>query len=180
MLPWERQGCVNVIHFHVCNNLVTEWTKNEDFVGEKTSVKMDESEREVKGIRDGSGRIGERTERKKRQDERKKESEALGEEAPPKLLRILRWEETTTNDDENAEVQWDILNDEFKTYFDKSYVPKVIITSGDNPHTRTITFMKELSRMIPNAELFWRNRSAMKKMIEDGKERGYTDVVVIK
>nr|ACO11827.1 Ribosome production factor 1 [Lepeophtheirus salmonis] len=177
----------------------------------RLSVKVEKSEREVdiekqairlSGMKNKLRRVEaykklkrlKKAERKKRQDERKKESEALGEEAPPKLVprtientreydettvKDTPTEETTTNDDENAEVQWDILNDEFKTYFDKSYVPKVIITSGDNPHTRTITFMKELSRMIPNAELFWRNRSAMKKMIEDGKERGYTDVVVI-
>ena len=35
----------------------------------------------------------------------------------------------------DEEVQWDINNDEFKDYFAKSYQPKVLITSADNPHS---------------------------------------------
>ena len=40
--------------------------------------------------------------------------------------------------EQDEEVNWDIANDEFKDYFDKSYVPKVLITTGDNPHSVSI------------------------------------------
>lgn len=58
----------------------------------------------------------------------------------------MREEDETTvqvNDTgaEDEEIDWDINNDEFKDYFDKTYEPKVIITSTDNPHAvRTILF----------------------------------------
>ena len=40
------------------------------------------------------------------------------------------------------QVVYDIDNDEFNSYFNKTYEPKILITSCDNPHTRTIAFMK--------------------------------------
>ena len=45
---------------------------------------------------------------------------------------------TTTTDGEekvDEEVVWDITNDEFKEYFGKTYEPKVLLTSADNPHS---------------------------------------------
>lgn len=86
-------------------------------------------------------------EKKKRQEERKKEAEALGpENAPPKLvpktIESMREADETTvasteapDDQQDEEVIWDIANDEFKDYFNKSYEPKILITSCDNPHT---------------------------------------------
>ena len=83
--------------------------------------------------------------KKKRQEERKKVAEAMGDEAPPKLvpktIESMREADETTVEipasiktengeaaDEAAkddEVLWDIENDEFKAYFDKTYTPKV-------------------------------------------------------
>lgn len=84
-------------------------------------------------------------EKKKRQTERKKTSEALGDAAPPKMIpktieSMREHDETTVamNKDtgpEDEETELDIVNDEFKAYFEKSYEPKVLITSGDNPHS---------------------------------------------
>eukprot|EP00096_Caligus_rogercresseyi_P012409 TRINITY_DN518_c0_g1_i2.p1 TRINITY_DN518_c0_g1~~TRINITY_DN518_c0_g1_i2.p1 ORF type:complete len:417 (-),score=123.46 TRINITY_DN518_c0_g1_i2:51-1301(-) len=194
--------------------------KQTDFSGENTSMALSEKEKDIRkqtirlaGMKNKLRRAEafkklkrlKKVERRKRQVDRKKEAEALGSEAPPKLVprtieNTREADETTVKDvapsaneddeeaggeekeppqEESIEDQWDILNDEFKSYFDKSYVPKVIITSGDNPHSRSITFMKELSRMIPNAELFWRNKSSIKKIIEGGVEREYTDVVIV-
>ena len=88
--------------------------------------------------------------KKKRRQERQKHAEALGpENAPPKLVpktidSIREADETTVivadgdrvpEDQQDEEVNWDIANDEFKDYFSKSYEPKVLITSADNPHS---------------------------------------------
>ena len=127
-------------------------------------------------------------EKKARQEERKKEREELGDEAPPKLVpktidSMREYDETTvggkegTNVDE--EVEEDITNDEFATYFSKSYVPKVLITCSDNPHSRTIAFIKELSRIIPNSEPKWRNKSSIKKMVKDAVKLEFTDIIII-
>ena len=67
----------------------------------------------------------------------------------PKTIDALREKDETTvkiqegerkgeeeeDEDKEDEVAWDIENDEFKDYFSKSYVPKVLITSADNPRS---------------------------------------------
>nr|CAG4650323.1 EOG090X09U6 [Sida crystallina] len=121
--------------------------------------------------------------KKEQQKARKREAEALGDKAPPKqvprTIESTREHDITTVDPADEEVQFDITHDEYESYFSKTYQPKILITSSDNPHTKTIRFIRELTKIIPNTECFWRKRSSVKKMIKSAKERGYTDVVVI-
>ena len=79
----------------------------------------------------------------------------------------------------DEETLWDISNDEYRRYFEKSYEPKVLITSTDNPHSRTIAFMKELSRIIPNSEPRWRRNTSIKKMVKQCESAGFTDVIIV-
>ena len=136
-------------------------------------------------------------EKRTRQDTRRKTAEALGDKAPAK--EVPRTIENTREPDETAvvvvaeddadadnkggledeEVEWDISNDEFKDFFAKAYEPKVLITSGDNPHSRTIAFMRELSRIIPNSEPMWRKNASVKKTVRQSIARGFTDIVVV-
>ena len=127
-------------------------------------------------------------ERKLRQEERKKEREALGDEAPPKLVpktidNMREYDETTVGGkegtEEDEEVEHDIVNDEFSEYFSKSYVPKILITCSDNPHSKTIAFIKELTRIIPNSEPKWRKKSSIKKMVKDATKLEYTDIIIV-
>ena len=127
-------------------------------------------------------------EKKARQEERRKEREALGDEAPPKLVpktidSMREYDETTVGGEEGAEedeeVEQDIVNDEFAEYFSKSYEPKVLITCGDNPHSKTIAFIKELTRMIPNSEPKWRKKTSVKKMVKEAVKLEYTDIIVV-
>ena len=127
-------------------------------------------------------------EKKARQEERKKEREALGDDAPaklvPKTIESMReYDETTVGGnegtEEDEEVEHDIVSDEFASYFTKSYVPKVLITCSDNPHSKTIAFVKELSRIIPNSEPKWRSKASIKKMVKDAVKLEYTDIVII-
>jgi len=128
--------------------------------------------------------------KKKRQEGRKKEAEALGENAPaklvPKTIESMREADETTvasgdapEEKQDEEVNWDIANDEFKHYFDKTYEPKVLITSADNPHSRTIRFVKELTRIIPNSTPLWRKNASIKKTVKQAIANGYTDIMVI-
>jgi len=127
-------------------------------------------------------------EKRARQDARKQEAEALGDEAPPKLVPhtidgMREYDETTVGGkegtEEDEEVEHDISNDEFAEYFAKTYEPKVLITCSDNPHTRTIAFIKELTRMIPNSEPKWRKNSAIKKIVKDSIKLEYTDIIIV-
>lgn len=117
------------------------------------------------------------------QKQRKKEAEELGDKAPPKqiprTIENTREHDITTVDHEDEEVQFDITNDEYAAYFSNTYEPKILITSSDNPHTKTIHFIRELTKIIPNSECRWRHRSSVKKMILAAKERDYTDVIVV-
>jgi len=129
-------------------------------------------------------------EKKQRRDARRKEEEALGDKAPPKqvpkTIESMREADETAvvtgnapQEEQDEEVNWDIANDEFKAYFSKSYEPKILITSADNPHKRTIAFVKELTRIIPNATPFWRKRSSIKKIVKNAIANQYTDIMVV-
>ena len=90
-----------------------------------------------------------------------------------------RTQNVTIEDEEDEEVNWDIENDQFKDYFSKTYEPKVLITSGDNPHSKTISFVKEMTRVVPNASPFWRKNSSIKKMVKQAIANKYTDIVIV-
>lgn len=121
--------------------------------------------------------------KKERQKLRKQEAEVLGDAAPPKqvprTIENTREHDITTVDKDDEEVQFDIKHDEYESFFTHSYEPKILITSSDNPHTKTIHFIRELTKIIPNSECRWRHRSSVKKMIQGAKERDYTDVIVV-
>ena len=130
-------------------------------------------------------------EKRERQQERKRRSEAMGEKAPPRL--IPRTLENTREKDETAvehdegqtnprideEVEWDICNDEFRDYFAKTYEPKVLITCSDNPHSKTMAFIRELARIIPNSEPYFRKNASVKKTVKQAIAKGVTDVIVV-
>nr|CAG4638596.1 EOG090X09U6 [Cyclestheria hislopi] len=121
--------------------------------------------------------------KKELQKKRRKEAEALGDEAPPKLvpktIESTREQDVTAVDEDDEEVQFDLTHDEFESYFSKTYVPKILLTTSDNPHTKTLRFVKELTKIIPHTIARPRRRSSVKKMIKKAKELDFTDVVVI-
>ena len=133
------------------------------------NAEADDDERKIKNISEIKNKIRrneewlklkreKKKEKRARQDARKKEAEALGDDAPAKLVpktidNMREYDETTVGGkegtEEDEEVEHDIGNDEFAEYFAKSYEPKVLITCSDNPHSRTIAFIKD------NCFSFW-------------------------
>nr|XP_045592088.1 probable ribosome production factor 1 [Procambarus clarkii] len=114
---------------------------------------------------------------------KRKELERLGDDAPPKkqphTIESLREKDETMVEEEDEELEHEEATDAFSSYFTKSYVPKVLVTCSDNPHTKTIAFIRELCRMIPDSQPMWRKRSSIKKMINSAKDNGFTDVVIV-
>ncbi|XP_063227266.1 probable ribosome production factor 1 [Bacillus rossius redtenbacheri] len=82
-------------------------------------------------------------------------------------------------DSESEEYQYLLAHDEFSSYYNKTYEPRVVVTFSDNPHTKVRRFGRELCRIIPNSVCLKRNRASVKKMVQSCTERGYTDVVII-
>ncbi|XP_015127181.1 probable ribosome production factor 1 [Diachasma alloeum] len=102
----------------------------------------------------------------------------------PHTIESLREKDETTisgdlDDEENAEIKAELMNDEFAAYYRKDYEPKVLITYCDNPTRKTRIFGRELTRIIPNSLSLYRNRSGVKKMVKSATARGFTDIIVI-
>lgn len=83
------------------------------------------------------------------------------------------------NDEDNEELRKELELDDFSSFYERSYAPKVLITFADNPVTRTRRFGLELSRIFPNALVKIRNRSSVKKICKSASREGFTDVVII-
>lgn len=97
----------------------------------------------------------------------------------PRTIESTREPDETMVDPEDEEVKIDESLDEMSSYFRKEIVPKILITTSDNPHTKTIRFCRELKQTIPNAEFRWRNRSSVKKMVKAAIARDYTDILIV-
>ncbi|XP_075229419.1 putative ribosome production factor 1 isoform X2 [Lycorma delicatula] len=129
----------------------------------------------------------ERREKKKlKKNERKKRKMAGEEPKIPRTIENTREKDDTILDPENEEdlerieeMNLDINTDEYASYFQMDYEPKVLITYSDNPLQKTRTFGVELSRVIPNSVSLYRSRASIKKIVESAKQRGFTDVIVI-
>nr|XP_053643436.1 probable ribosome production factor 1 [Cherax quadricarinatus] len=126
--------------------------------------------------------------RKQRIKEKKEQRKAakLGKLPPkkqpkkqPHTIESLREKDVTMVEEEDEELDQEEATDAFSSYFTKSYVPKVLVTCSDNPHTKTIAFIRELCRMIPDAKPMWRKRSRIEKIIKTATENGFTDVVIV-
>ncbi|KAL4692163.1 hypothetical protein H8959_015973 [Pygathrix nigripes] len=113
----------------------------------------------------------------------KKEREALGDKAPPKpvpkTIDNQRVYDETTVDPNDEEVAYDESTDEFASYFNKQTSPKILITTSDRPHGRTVRLCEQLSTVIPNSHVYYRRGLALKKIIPQCIAREFTDLIVI-
>jgi len=122
-------------------------------------------------------------------ESRERERKILGDKAPPKeipkTLDNTREKDVTVlktgeNGEVDEEVEKDLTQDEFSTYFERSYVPKVLITSSEQCHKKTAAFCRELELIIPNSEFVWRRHgTSVKKMVEEAKEMKYSDILIV-
>ncbi|XP_067624283.1 probable ribosome production factor 1 [Eurosta solidaginis] len=121
--------------------------------------------------------------RKKKMQERRARRKAGKPANPGHTIESLREKDQTTitnlDDSDNEELRRELQVDDFSSYFERSYEPKVLITYADNPVTKTRKFGLELSRIFPNALVKIRNRSSVKNICKSGIREEYTDVVII-
>ncbi|XP_038067983.1 ribosome production factor 1-like [Patiria miniata] len=114
---------------------------------------------------------------------KKMERKALGDKAPPKkapkTIENMRVYDETMVDPQDEEVAHDEEHDEMASYFNRETQPKVLITASDVTRFKCKLFCRQLQTCIPNSEVFARRRSALKKVIPQAIERGFTDLIVI-
>lgn len=120
---------------------------------------------------------------KKKMQERRARRKAGIPANPGHTIESLRERDQTEvadlNDSDNEELQKELQLDDFSSYFERSYEPKVLITFADNPVTRTRKFGLELSRIFPNALVKIRNKSSVKKICKSAEREEFTDVVIV-
>ena len=108
----------------------------------------------------------------------------LGDAAPPKLVPKTidserEKDKTTITGDDIEELEREEGADAYSGYYNKLYEPKILVTSSDNPHQRTINFIRELCRMMPGAEPTWRRLKTVEKTVKVASEKGFTDLIII-
>ncbi|XP_022196044.1 probable ribosome production factor 1 [Nilaparvata lugens] len=137
----------------------------------------------TKAIRQSINSKDRHTKKKLKKKERLKRRKAGEAPGIPRTLENTREKDETVLDTAETErveeVEQDVATDEFQNYFEKSYEPKVLITFSDNPLKKTRVFGIELSRIIPNSLVRYRNRASVKKMIESAKRRNFSDIVIV-
>lgn len=120
---------------------------------------------------------------KKKMQERRARRKAGVPANPGHTIESLREKDQTEvsnlNDSDNEELQKELELDDFSSYFERSYEPKVLITFADNPVTKTRKFGLELSRIFPNALVKIRNKSSVKNICKSAEREQFTDVVII-
>ncbi|XP_073822104.1 probable ribosome production factor 1 [Musca autumnalis] len=120
---------------------------------------------------------------KKKMQERRARRKAGVPANPGHTIESLREKDQTTvtnlEDSDNEELRKELQLDDFSSYFERSYEPKVLITFADNPVTKTRKFGLELGRIFPNALVKIRNKSSVKNICKSAVREEYTDVVII-
>ncbi|KAH8392428.1 hypothetical protein KR215_008148 [Drosophila sulfurigaster] len=120
---------------------------------------------------------------KKKMQERRARRKAGLPANPGHTIESLREKDQTDvnnlNDSDNEELQKELEIDDFSTYFERVYEPKVLITFADNPVTKTRKFGLELSRIFPNALVKIRNKASVKRICKSAEREKFTDVVII-
>ncbi|RXG69257.1 Ribosome production factor 1 [Armadillidium vulgare] len=111
---------------------------------------------------------------------KKKEERLYGKkESVIHTIESKREEDETIMDNEDKDLIAEEATDQYADYYTKKYVPKIFITSSSLIHGRTITFMRELGKLIPNSVVLWRKKASLKKKIEVATAQGFTDMIVI-
>ncbi|KAK2556669.1 Ribosome production factor 1 [Acropora cervicornis] len=126
---------------------------------------------------------------------KRKQQEADGQEEPapkkvPRTIENTRIFDETVVDAQDEEfiifvtkIVEQVLNDEetdeLAPYFRREFTPKVLITSSVNVKAKTLQFVEELHRIIPNSEIFVRRGYDLKKIIPEAAKRGFTALIVV-
>ncbi|XP_055859042.1 probable ribosome production factor 1 [Episyrphus balteatus] len=120
--------------------------------------------------------------KRKKAERRKRRKEGVPAN-PGHTIESLREPDQTAianiEDSDNEELRKELETDDFSSYFEGTYEPKILITFADNPVTLTRKFGLELSRIFVNALVKIRNKSSVKKMVQSAIREEFTDIVVI-
>ena len=87
-------------------------------------------------------------------------------------------DETIITDADDEEIKGEHNIDEFASYFKNESAPKILMTTNRRPNGKLFSFLKEVKSAFPNVEYYERKNHLVKTMIEEGKKRGFTDLML--
>ena len=128
-------------------------------------------------------KIAERRNAKVESLKKKKVREEFGEEAMPKgvtktIESMRKTDETLVKDADDDEILGEQNIDEFSSYFNNETTPRILMTTNRRPRGKIFDFLKEIKAAIPGVEYYERKNYMIKKVIEEAKERGFTDLML--
>ncbi|EGR28584.1 RNA processing factor 1, putative [Ichthyophthirius multifiliis] len=81
-------------------------------------------------------------------------------------------------DDDDLELQNEENIDEFSSYFENGYQPKILMTTSQRPHGELFDFLKDIKNTFPNSHYYPRKALKIKQICEEAPSKGYTDVMI--
>jgi len=79
-----------------------------------------------------------------KKEERKKRKDSGAPKNVPKTIDSMREKDDTMlvdRDERQSELNLELEKDEMNSYFERTYIPKVLITFSDNPHEVNFIFV---------------------------------------
>lgn len=120
-----------------------------------------------------------RTERLQRQ----RDTEALGDEAPPKqqprTLDNAREVEPTMVAERDPEIIADEADDEFAPYFADETRPKILVTTRPRPSKELFFFIADLQMLIPQLFFYPRKSYSVKEICTFATNRNFTHLMIL-
>jgi ribosome production factor 1 len=122
-----------------------------------------------------------RKEQSKKRRERKKIESDGGKVTRqiPNTIESLRVLDETIVEDADEEVVEAERVDEFSDYMNKKVVPKLLITTSENPSIKLKNFIKELLLTIPSSYYYKRGNFRAKSIMKYAINKEFTDVIII-
>lgn len=121
--------------------------------------------------------------KKKIREDRVKETEALGDKAPPKqmpkTIDNMRKRDETLVQADDLEVLGDEKDDEFAAYYSNEKKPKIMISTRPKCSRKLYPFIGDLMQMIPNAFYYPRKQQTVTEMATDAMQKGFTHLMIL-
>ncbi|EPY52447.1 brix domain-containing protein Rpf1 [Schizosaccharomyces cryophilus OY26] len=137
-------------------------------------------------LKDLQRRKKEKLEKRKdraKEEEKNPETKAarLAENVPQTIESKRVYDQTVLQDEPDEEVQAEIQDDEFASYFNEERrFPKLLVTTSKRASRKCYEFASELLDCFPNAEFRKRTGNIeIHEIAEAASKRGYTDLIVL-
>ena len=164
--------------------------ENQDLKTEFDKIQSQITKRPGKDIRNKQKRqdiILQRSQRKKQikskiRRNNQKEKDEKGDEAVEQI-QIKTIDNQREHDDtyiqNDDEIEEEIKNDEFTSYFNKEYDPQILITTSIRHTSSVFKFIKAIKDTIPNVYFYYRKKLDISEMINFAKEKGFSHMMII-